>query len=209
MDLPQFALHLKDLIFSFLSMARTSRSILSGRTVSESKILYLIALFLSCIISSYSDKFTTDGDIEQWLSLSLSLVTTISTEFNLTNPFHYTWSNGETRGNGEAKLAATSHANWRYIGYSSAVSTAGEHWISICRVVFVIVSLIILCTPFLRYAVSRNMEGLPIYTRHDRPHRIEDLSYKIIEERFWRTAVRNVIVVDRVRDQRETNRYKR
>lgn len=42
---------------------------------------------------------------------------------------------------------------------------------------FVIVSLIILCT-LRRVAEHRGST----YTRHDRPHRIEDLSYKIIGE---------------------------
>lgn len=110
-------------------------------------------------------------------------ITIISTEFNLTNPSHYTWSNGETRDG--AELTA-SHANWRYIDYSSAVSAAREHWISICRVVFVIVSLIS-CTFALRIAEY----GGSTCTRHERPYRVEDLSYKIIGERSWKRRPRH------------------
>lgn len=82
---------------------------------------------------------------------------------------------------------STSHANWRYIDYSSAVLAAGEQWISICRVVFVIVSLIILC----KFELRRVAEyGGSTHTRHDHSHRIEDLSYKIIGERSRRRCPR-------------------
>lgn len=60
-----------------------------------------IALFLSCIIIILGLIYNRRGYRTVNSSLFLS-VTTISTEFNLTSPFHYTWSNGETRDGGQA-----------------------------------------------------------------------------------------------------------